>query len=185
MKKIVLLCVMLVFVGGCESAALVGSGLAGGMTLQRIIQQQQAANQENIDLMEQQKLELEAQIAAETDEAKKAELQKAFDNTETVLLDLKTQKEALKVAAAGAGTDWKNPQAVIQFLALLATGYYADRERRKKNKTNTALAEVVAGGQAFKKAVKEEADILAKFKEAQNEAQKSPETKKMIAVIKA
>lgn len=182
MKKVILMCCVLLLCGGCwESLALVGGGAAGGMTLQRIIQQQKEANAADIEMMEQQLADQDAAIAAEPDEAKKAELQKARDNTMTVLLDLKSYRDRLNDAELARKTDWGKPTAVITFISTLLMGLLADRERRKKNKTATAFTEVVLGGEKFKKGTD---NTVVAFKAAMGEVQ-SPETKKMVAVIKA
>lgn len=183
MKKLVLISMMLISCGGCwESLALVGGGAAGGMTAARIIQQQKEANQANIDLMEQQKTDLEVELAAATDEAEKKRIQEQLDNTKTVLADLRTQKIALDGLDLGVKTDWSDPQAVIPTIAAILMMVLADRERRRKNKAKTALVEVVEGGEEFK-ASADMANVKT-FKTAMSDKQSS-ETKKMVAVIKA
>lgn len=182
---------MLLMTGGCwESVALVVGGAAGGMTTQRIIQQQKEVAQANIDAMEQELLDIEEKIIAETDEAKKAELQETRDNIKTVLLDLETQKAAIIELERGLGTDWGKPAAVVGTISSILLAWFADRERRKKNdakadaqENQTAVVELVAGGEAFKKKATPEAVTV--FKAAHKEAQKSQVTKEMVAVIKA
>lgn len=182
-KKFVLASVMLLFlVGGCwESFALIGGGAAGGMTVSRIIQQQKEANQANIDLMEQQKTDLEAELAEATDEAEKERIQEQLDNTNTVLADLRVQKITLEGLEAGLKTDWSDPQAVIPVVTTILMAVLAERERRRKKKATTALTEVVAGGQQFKNT--SDSEVVKDFKKAMNDKQ-SADTKKMVAVIR-
>lgn len=189
-----LLCIVLVsllFIAGCwESLVLVGSGAAGGLTAAKIVQQQKDLAQANIDLMEQQLADQDTAIAAETDEAKKIELQKERDNTSQVLDDLKASKIAWESIEAGMGTDWGKPTAVITFISTLAMLILEERQRRKKNDAEadaqvnrTAVVELVAGGEGFKKAANKEA--VETFKIAQGAAQKSQVTRELVAVIKA
>jgi len=201
MKKWIVCMVLLVMVAGCwESLALVAGGAAGGLTTARVIQQQKEANQANIDLMEQQEAEDEAELAAETDLVKRKEIQERLDNTRTVLADLRVQKVVLDGLEMGSKTKWDDPQSVIPTIAAIFMMVLAERERRKKKKateekklaeeqeerTYNAFSEVVDGGQEFKRIAKDEnsADSVATFKKAMDDKQ-SPETKKMVAVIKA
>lgn len=192
MKKMIV-CMMvlcLLVAGGClESLALIGGGAAGGMTAARIIQQQKEANQANIDLMEQQEADEEAELAAATDEAEKKKIQERLDNTRTVLADLRAQKIVLDGLDLGTKTDWSDPQAVIPTITAILMMVLAERERRRKNKAKseakenkTALVEVVAGGQMFKKTA--DATAITAFKKAQTEAQKTTKTKELVAILR-
>lgn len=181
---------LLISCGGCwESAVLISSGAAGALTATEIVRQQKEVAQANIDLMEQDLLDIEEKIAVEKDEAKKAELQKTRDNIKTVLLDLETQKAVITEFEKSLGTDWGKPVAVVGTISSIILAYLADRERRKKNKTTTALTEVVVGGQEFKRTLKESSTAVTDatmkiFKDAMDNKQ-SAETKKTIAIIKA
>jgi hypothetical protein len=184
-KKCIIVSVLflLLTTGGCwESLALIGGGAAGGMTITRVLDQQQQVIQEDISLMEAQKAELEKKLAETTDEVERAKIQEQLKNTETVLDDLKTADEAIAMAKEGLNVNWQDPQSIIPYAATVLMTVFGIMQRRKRRTTETALAEVVAGGQAFKKTA--DADTLKEFKEAQKLAQKSPDTKKMVAILR-
>lgn len=188
MKKMIVCMMMLLCLlvaGGClESLALIGSGAAGGMTLTRILDQQQKVIREDIEMMEAQKADLEQQLAEATEEVEKEKIRQQIKNTETVLMDLKDADEAISRAKEGLGVNWQDPQSVIPFAGAVLMTAFGIWQRRKKKQTQTALAEVVNGGQIFKRTAKDNTAALAAFKEAQTEAQKTTKTKELVAVLR-
>lgn len=192
-KSIVLLCMLMILLcGSClETAGLIAGGAAGGMTAARIIQQQKENIQANIDLMEQQKIDLEAELAAATDDVEKERIQKQLDITNKVLADLEVSKVVVLRLEEGSKVDWQEPKSIIPFGASVLMTILWLLKRRKEKETaednaslETALTEVVKGGQKFKKAVESDGGIVKTFKVAMNDEQ-SAETKEMVAVIKA
>lgn len=187
-KKCIVMCFVLLISAGClESFALIGGGAAGGMTLMRVLDQQQKVIRDDIAMMEAQLEQEKAEFAEVTDEIEKEKLRQQIENTETVLADLKDADEAISRAKEGLNVNWQDPQSVIPFAGAALMTIFGIWQRREKRKNQTALAEVVAGGQEFKKLAKENGvsdPALKAFGIAMNDKQ-SPETKKLVAVIKA
>jgi len=183
-KSIIVLGFLSIFllpVGGClETAALIGGGAAGGITWERLITQAQEDVQENIELLESQNVELEKKLETTTDEAEREKIRAEIKANLKVLDELGLAKLSLEEANKGLGVDWKNPEAAVIFVLGALTTYM---QWRKKQQTTKALTEVVEGGELFKKAAAPEA--VEVFKKSQTEAQKSNETKELVAVLKA
>ena len=175
----VVLVLLLLPIGGCwEELALVGGGAVGGLSWERFITQAQEDVEENIQLLEDDNERLKAELTSTTDEAKRAELQAKIKNNLKMLDDLGVAKLSLQRAREGLGVDWQNPEAATIFILGAVTTFL---QYRKKKQLGTALSEVVAGGQSFKKSG---AHDLANFKAAHNNAQ-SLDTKKIVATMKA
>lgn len=195
MKKVIVMCMLvsLLFVGGClETLALVWSGAVGGMTAQSVLQQQEDALEANIVVMKQQKVALEAELAEAADEAERKRILERIDNTDTVLEELRITKEAVAKVKEGLGVDWKDPKVVIPFASSLVLLIFEELQRRRKKEAEeeaeenyTALTEVVKGGQEFKRVIKANGGkgSAEEFGAAMGDAQ-SPETKRLVAVIK-
>lgn len=194
MKKqwILTICLLVVLVPmtGCETMGLIGAGAGAGITLDRILQQAAVDVNENIDYLEAQNIELEQQLAeAETDAEK--EIIRAQIQANLKWLDqLKILQLSLQGGRQGIRVKWDDPQSVMLFISGgIIPGILAYLQWRKKqeaanekNKLNTALEEVVEGGQEFKRNA--EPEILDEFKVAHKNKQ-SAETKQLVAMIKA
>lgn len=195
--KCIVICAMVLLLSGCyESLALVSAGAAGGLTLDHLLGQAQKDVTENIELLEQQNADYELQLEQTADEAEKEKIRVRIKANMDMLEQLKITELALQGGRQGLKVDWKSPEAVTGFATAalgLLMAYLQWKKKQKaqaeKAESDTALEEVVEGGESFKEALKgapakEAVVVTAMFKESHGDKQ-SALTKEKVAVIRA
>jgi len=195
--KWIVMCVMLLLLSGCfESLALVGAGAAGGITVDHLLRQAQEDVQEDIQILEQQNAEYEQQLEQTADEAEKEIIREKIKANQDLLEKLIITELTLQGGREGLKVDWESPEAVTLFATTVLGLLMAYLQWKKKQKalvekaeSDTALEEVVVGGESFKEALKgspakEAVVVSAMFKESHGDKQ-SALTKEKVAVIKA
>ena len=157
-------------VGGCTEALLLGGGVAAGGALSNTI----AGAEKDLEAREQKLID---DYNKGVEQGMKKE---SLDQIEQDIIDTRLAKQTVSEGKGLLNVDWKDPKQTGPAVGTAIALAYAWLNRKKRITTETALKEVVIGGEGFKA---NGGTTFEDFKKAQNTAQ-SNETKKMVAVLR-
>jgi hypothetical protein len=143
--------VVLLSIAGCSELGWFAGGAGSIVGLDHLLGQAEEDIQENIELLDTKTTELEQQLAETEDAAEKARIQAEIDANKKMLDWFQRMLVGIQAARAGKETDWKDPVSALSWFVAAAGLLTAYLKNRQKNKSATALAEVVHGIDIAKK----------------------------------